>query len=180
MYFPSPERIPANVTIREARDEDLDALEEIYLKVHPKDQFFDDFQKELRLPKSYLLVAEINQEIVGFGACDISGEQNRTHLHFGTVAPEWQRKGIGSILLLLRLALIDEDYDPAMVLFNAEPNMRPYYSGRLGIERIGNPVVAHGTELDNYGLWITNEEKLEIWAFIKSLDAKIPDRTSKR
>lgn len=158
---------------REAREADHARLAEIYVEVFSKDAFYSDFLEFLITPKSYLIVAEIDHQIVGFGASDINGEINRTYLYFGMIAPTWQRRGIGSSLFLLRLALSDDEFDPAMVAFNATSDMRDYYIEKFGSELIGPTQMIHGTEIDTHGLWVSSDQRSEIFDFLRSLPITI-------
>lgn len=101
----SLEEIKRNLTVRQLREEDTESIVEIDYKVLGERRPTYYRRKLLESNDSPVigLVAEINGKIVGFIIGTLSGWEFGVPSSFGWidtigVDPDWQRKGIGSLL----------------------------------------------------------------------------------
>src|SRR5688572_33102879 len=100
--------------VREYEPRDLDACVAIYRA--NLEEFLPDtlylFVDHLTQPFSYFLVIESSNSVCACGGIDVNAESNEAGLTFGMVRRESHRCGIGSLLTLSRLALLDGEHDP--------------------------------------------------------------------
>jgi putative acetyltransferase len=100
--------------IRRSRAEDLPAIEKLYPAAFPEEDLLPLVRQLLTEDAGILsLVAEAGGLTVGhilFTLCGISGSEARAALLAPlAVAPEWQRKGIGSALIRDGLTRLERD-----------------------------------------------------------------------
>jgi N-acetylglutamate synthase-like GNAT family acetyltransferase len=73
-------------------------------------------------------IAEHNNDIVGCGGFEISGEAAR--LHWGMVHRRWQRQGLGRFLLFYRLREITRHSDVQMVELEAPRQSAAFFASQ--------------------------------------------------
>ncbi len=105
----------------------------------------DQYEKCLREQSSYFLVAERNGQIIATGGIAYSQKPYWAMLSFGLVRPDQQEKGVGTALLLARLALLKKSEPVYRVLICALINSLGFYE-RFGFRRIGTWKDPHGVE----------------------------------
>src|SRR5688572_12802634 len=66
----------------------------------------EEYKKHLTEQNSYSLVAEQNNQIIASGGISYCMQENMAVLCFGLVRPDFHHRGIGTALLLARLALL--------------------------------------------------------------------------
>jgi putative acetyltransferase len=127
-----------DVTIRTERPEDREAISKVVgaafgSAVHPR--LVEDLRASADFVPAWSLVAEIAGNIVGHVMVTFArlhdGETTRRIANLSplAVAPELQRRGIGSALVGAVTAVVDVDGEPLVVLEGS-----PAYYGRLGFE----------------------------------------------
>src|SRR5688572_18846163 len=139
-HIPNLSRLPAQLRVREYDPADLDACAAIYRSnLH---EFLPDtlelFVDHLTQPFSYFLVIESQNQICACGGLDINAEANDSGLTFGMVRRDLHHCGIGSLLTLARLALLDGEHDPAFVGLETTLAVEGFYR-RFAFERLSNP-----------------------------------------
>lgn len=83
--------------------------------------YIEKYKQSLAAQKSYYLVGELDNRIVASGAVSYWIREDVVVLAFGLVHPEYQRRGIGTALLLARLALLDPTrYGYRVLIFAVE------------------------------------------------------------
>jgi len=87
---------------------------------------------------SYFLIVESSTSVLACGGLDIQADSNSAGLTFGMVHSEFHRSGLGSLLTLTRLALLDGEHDPAFVGLETTLAVEPFYQ-RFGFERLSYP-----------------------------------------
>ncbi|MBU4529973.1 MAG: N-acetyltransferase [Hoeflea sp.] len=132
-----------DIEIRESRPDDLSFIEQLYRAAFP-DEDLQPLVRQLltKEPGILSLVAEAGDATVGhilFTLCEIAGSEDRAALLAPlAVAPEWQRKGIGSALIREGLSRLEREGvvhvyvlgDPAYYGrngFTPEPAIAPPY-----------------------------------------------------
>lgn len=140
MELPNLSRLPAHLCVREYQPTDLDACLDIYRSNLA--EFLPDtielLESHLSEPFSYFLVVESPTLILACGGLDIDADANCVGFTFGMVRREMHRSGIGSLLTLTRLALLDGEHDPAFVGLETTLAVEPFYQ-RFGFERLSYP-----------------------------------------
>ena len=169
MQLPSLTRLPTALRVREYQPSDLDACLAIYRSNFA--EFLPDaielFVTHLSEPYSYYLVVESEASILACGGLDIEGYSNNTGLTFGMVRRDSHRCGLGSLLTLTRLALLDGEYDPAFVGLETTLAVEPFYQ-RLGFERLSRPEQRYtgGSYYVSMGLSFPMQERDVIRAYL--------------
>jgi GNAT superfamily N-acetyltransferase len=76
-----------------------------------------EFEESLQSGRVLFLLAEKDGIVCGCGGIDISSERNsQATLSYGLVHPQWHGQGIGTTLLLARLALLPRNFWTAIML----------------------------------------------------------------
>lgn len=128
----------SDVTIRAERPGDHEAISNVVgaafnSAVHPR--LVDDLRASADFVPRWSLVAELGGNVVGHVMVTFAGLQDGAttrriaNLSPLAVAPELQRRGIGSALVRAVTAVVDVDGEPLIVLEGS-----PAYYGRLGFE----------------------------------------------
>ena len=140
MKLPELSRLPAHLSVREYQSADLDACLDIYRSNSA--EFLPDtielLECHLSEPFSYYLIVESPTSILACGGIDIHADANSAGLTFGMVRREFHRTGLGTLLTLTRLALLDGEHDPAFVRLETALEVEPFYR-RFGFERMSYP-----------------------------------------
>lgn len=129
------------ITVRQYRPSDFEACIGLY-KINEPGRFppnyLDAFAAYLQNTQSLILVAEQGGEVVGTGG--INSESNDQvfyyWLTYGLIAPNCQGMGIGTVLLLARVALLLEPASAWPVFLQCVNQSRTFYE-RFGFRRIG-------------------------------------------
>ncbi|MHA3774779.1 hypothetical protein ACXR0O_24925 [Verrucomicrobiota bacterium sgz303538] len=140
MQLPSLSRLPSGLCVREYQPADLDACLAIYrsnLAEYLPDTI-ELLESHLSQPFSYFLVVESPSSILACGGIDIQADSNSAGLTFGMVHRDSHNCGLGTLLTLTRLALLDGEYDPALVGLETTLTVEPFYR-RFGFERFSRP-----------------------------------------
>ncbi|AFK51197.1 ribosomal-protein-alanine acetyltransferase [Thermogladius calderae 1633] len=89
----------AGVEIRASREEDIPTLLEIERECFPPDLAYDRsvFEELFTIINGVVLVAEVGGRVIGYAAGVV--EEGYGHVVSIAVAPSWQGKGVGSLLL---------------------------------------------------------------------------------
>jgi N-acetylglutamate synthase-like GNAT family acetyltransferase len=136
------------LTFRRFQISDLPECLEIY-KLNEPGRFpegvLDQYERRLREQSSYFLVAERNGHIIAAGGIAYSQKPHWVMLSFGLVRPDEQGKGVGTALLLARLALLKNNEPVYRVLICAVAKSLGFYE-RFGFRRIGTWKDLHGVE----------------------------------
>jgi putative acetyltransferase len=103
-----------NVQIRQGRPDDLPSIEKLYPAAFPEEELLPLVRQLLAEEPGILsLVAEAGDAMAGhilFTLCAITGSEARAALLAPlAVAPEWQRKGIGSALIREGLSRLERN-----------------------------------------------------------------------
>jgi ribosomal-protein-alanine N-acetyltransferase len=136
------------LTFRRFQISDLPQCLEIY-KLNEPGRFpegvLDAYEKCLREQSSYVLVAERNGQIIATGGIAYARKPYSAMLSYGLVKPEEQGKGIGTALLLARLALLKQSDSAYCVLIGALAKSLGFYE-RFGFRMIGKWRDPHGND----------------------------------
>jgi ribosomal protein S18 acetylase RimI-like enzyme len=134
-------RIPA-ITFRRYRESDLNGCVNLYDLNAPArfPKLEPPYSTTLTSERSYTLVAEKNGELIAAGSVSYHrapGFLNRKAavLSFGLVHPDYQNKGIGTALVLARLALLKPSEEYYFVLIFAVNQSIGFYR-RLGFQDV--------------------------------------------
>lgn len=77
----------------------------------------------------YFIVLE-GDSIIACGGINYFREQNKAHISWDMVHPDFQRKGIGKLLLKHRLSLIRAEEGIHSVVVNTSQFAEPFYAGQ--------------------------------------------------
>ena len=172
MQLPILSRLPAHLSVREYRPTDLDACLDIYRSNLA--EFLPDsielLESHLSEPFSYFLIVESSTSVFACGGLDIQADSNSAGLAFGMVRREFHRSGIGSLLTLTRLALLDDEYDPAFVGLETTLAVEPFYQ-RFGFERLSYPEQRYpgGSYYVSMALSLSMQQRDDIREYLGSL-----------
>jgi GNAT superfamily N-acetyltransferase len=114
---------------------------------------FEEFLEDERILK---LVLEVSDAIVGIGGIQYWMTWNRAFLSFGLIHPDFHRRGLGSILLLSRLVLLELTDQPLAVLLQATDHSRPFFE-KVGFGSVPAGQDAHGSSFYNCHLSLTRQ-----------------------
>jgi len=172
MQLPSLTRLPADLRVGEYQPSDLDACLAIYRSNVA--EFLPDsielFEAHLSEPFSYFLVAESLTAVLACGGLDIRADANSAGLTFGMVRRDSHRCGLGSLLTLTRLALLDGEHDPAFVGLETTLAIEPFYQ-RFGFERLSYPEQRYsgGSSYISMGLSLSMQQRDSFREYLATL-----------
>ena len=158
-FDPSPAagRIP-EILIRELRTEDIDACHRIYTEnaAHGlPDGYFETFTRDIESNSYLWMVAEVEEGPVGVGGiCLTSTPDLIGGLAFGLVRPDKQQQGIGSALLLARMAALPKPDRYTRVMMSSVPATVDFYK-QFGFSYFGRIPIDETRELDHYYTVVT-------------------------
>lgn len=164
--------LPPGLVIREFTDDDKAACLDIYRSnedLLPPD-LADAYADWLDIGTSYMLVVELNGEILACGGLEIDGSKNSNQMNCGLVRRGHHRKGLGTLLTLTRLALVPQDHDPAFVGMETSIQNEPYFN-KFGFERLSKPVSRYpgASYFLDMGMWLPASQKQELLALLQAL-----------
>ncbi len=143
------------VTVRGLRSEDIPACHAIY-NANKAGRFpvgyFEYFAADLENDKYLWLVVEDQSEIAAVGGICLHESAAIGHfgtLTFGMVRPDRHRQGLGSVLLLARLAALPVPEEKIYVGMTATPATVDFYK-RYGFKFAGRAPGDRGVEFDTY------------------------------
>ena len=151
--------------------DDVEACESIYQRNEPgrfPEAARSDFLAHIRSrDKALFLVAEVDGAIVGFGGItmDRKGKLEVAHLVYGMVDPAHQRRGIGTALLLARIAMLPAPRRWWTVLFVPIAGSESFYQ-RFGFQYRLTTATAAGDIGDLYRAALTRERQAECFAVL--------------
>ena len=130
--FRIPRRTLPPVLVRPLQDEDITVCHEIYKlnePLHFPPGYFEHFCHTLTNGKTLFMVVEEKGKVLGFaGICmHTPPAQNSVGLTFGMVYPEAQRRGIGTVLLLARLAILPMPKSGYILYMSPIANSQPFF-----------------------------------------------------
>jgi len=132
-FVRDPQRPLPACRIRPLQDADFEACEEIYRlneAAHFPPDFFGEFQDFFRGRKAYVLVAEVEGAIRGFGGISIHPHHaiQAAGLSFGMVHPDFRKQGFGTALLLARLASLPTPRKVWIVMMSSAGGSATFYA----------------------------------------------------
>jgi len=126
----------APITFRRLVPEDIPQCLELYVR-NEKERFpqgvIGEYEKCLTEESCYFLVAEREGRIIASGGVSYSIRRDIAVFSFGLIHPDHQSKGIGTALVLARLALLNPDCFSYHVLIFAVEKSIGFYQ-RFGFE----------------------------------------------
>jgi N-acetylglutamate synthase-like GNAT family acetyltransferase len=168
----NPSKLPSGLVIREYRPEDREACLDVYRSnedlLPPALELL--YEEWLEMGTSYHLVIEREGKILACGGLEIDGDRNANSMVYGKVRRENHRQGLGTLLMLSRLALVPGDHDPAYAGLETSVGNELFFL-KLGFERLNNPVAryAGASYFVDMGLWLSAAQKEEMRALLLSL-----------
>lgn len=130
-----------HIKIRPLRETDVENCLEIYRLNEPErfpEGYIDCFHLCLSKPEYLFLVAENDAGLCGFGGILFyeKATQCLACLAFGMVHPAHQGKGIGTALILSRLAILPEPSPKWWITLSPVPKSKTFYEN-FGFEFVG-------------------------------------------
>jgi len=118
--------------IRLMSESDISDCERVYLAneaQHFPADFFESFAAWLRADDSLKIVADIDGKVVGLGGVALRSSEwgEAAVIEFGMVHPDHSRRGIGTALLLARIAAIPATTIPCKVLMSSAGETVAFY-----------------------------------------------------
>ena len=122
----------------------------------------------------HYLVIEGPEGILACGGIDPRGDINRADLCFGMVHRSYHRRGLGTLLLLCRLALVDCSEGEVMVFLETSHKTEGFYR-RFGFEPVSGYEARYGPGLNylSLGYWLFPEVQKQIRDAISAVGAAI-------
>jgi ribosomal protein S18 acetylase RimI-like enzyme len=133
----------------------------------------DQYRKSLDVQKSYYLVGERDGRIVTSGGVSYWMRDDMAVLCFGLVHPDYQRRGLGTALLLARLALLNPNRPNYRVLIFALDKAIPFYR-RFGFQDFTPWLDPGGNKNPSGCLQMTAGEIRRCRALLQAHDISIP------
>lgn len=183
--FRIPRRVLPPVLVRPLKNEDVATCHEIYRlnePTHFPPGYFEHFSQALTNGKTLFMVVEEKGKVLGFAGICMHTEpaQNSVGLTFGMVHPDAQRRGIGTVLLLARLAVLPIPRSGYILYMSPIANSQPFF------RQFGFGFVRHFWDhktciiMDSFSLIIRQaglrqcRDKLKISNVMLETDLKIP------
>ena len=157
-----------NVTLRLMEPDDLPAIHEIYRSNVPEflPEDFDPMEEVNEESPNYF-VAESSGRLVGGAGINLGQTGEQSLLYLACVHPDFHRKGIGSLLLLARLAWTEGD--PGVAWAVVPTRVQGFYQ-RFGFEPVEVPKGRQATPgFTRMGRWIYPGDRSEIQDALRSL-----------
>lgn len=163
----------SDCTIRPITEEDFEQCEEIYKLNEPRHfppGYFPQFSVWLRERHSFVVVIEQEHTIRAFGGINVDPHQDRqdASLTFGMAHPDYQKTGLGTTLLLSRLALLRRHSHPTFVCLSTVGGSESFY-GRFGFRYIGAQQASPDYLQKTYYVRVSAEDASRCYAELKSL-----------
>jgi GNAT superfamily N-acetyltransferase len=149
--------------VRRIAPSDFATCEEIYRSnegVYFPSGFYEKFQVWLRKEDRLVLVAEMDGRVAGLGGISLLASEwgDVAVLEFGMVHPSCSRLGLGTALLLARVALLPESVLPSRLMMTSAGPSVSFYS-RFGFAYLGTAPV-DGQPLGHYVAAVTRMDQL--------------------
>jgi GNAT superfamily N-acetyltransferase len=113
-------------------------------------QYGAEFEAQLADPSSLTLVFILDERVVACGSVSYCLRESSAWLSFGMVHPDFQRRGIGSTMLLTRMSLLDVSPErPCTVYLSATRYSKGFFS-KHGFGWCGTNGDAHGNEFETF------------------------------
>lgn len=168
--------IPAGLRLRSFESRDFDDCMRIYSsnRGHTLPDSIELMEGHLRDILLHYLVIEGPTGIVGCGGIEQRADINRADLCFGMVDRANHRCGIGTLLLLARLALVDCAEGEVMIFLETSHKTEGFYR-RFGFEPISGYEARYGVGLNyvNLGLWLRPEMREDALRALQSAQGEI-------
>jgi [ribosomal protein S18]-alanine N-acetyltransferase len=157
--------------IRALDDNDFEICESIYRLNESRylpPGYTGVFSDWLRNRRASILVLEFDGKVVGLGGINIKRERNAdlAALTFGLVHPDFQRRGIGTVLLLARLLLLPPTNSRWMVVLTTTDKSFTFYS-RFGFTFMDSTPDVLGVTRDTHFVKISSSDaaafRMAIW-----------------
>jgi putative acetyltransferase len=123
------------VIIKPAQEIDLDNVWQIYAEAVGRSAARKDEYWQNLIQAGGMIVAQINNQIVGFGAIDLIAREQIKYVY---IAPKFQKLGIG-VMILGKLEEIGEQAGFDELLLHANPQAVDFYK-RAGYTAIENKI----------------------------------------
>lgn len=136
-----------HVNIRRYSPRDFDSCRQLYILNEPgrfPHGHLANFEKTLASESCLFIVLEKDDRICGCGGVAIHTTPYRGHLCYGLIHPECHGQGLGTTLLLARLALLPEDIP--LVTLSPVPASRGFYE-RFNFRQFAQYKLSTGEEL---------------------------------
>ncbi|MDQ8205759.1 GNAT family N-acetyltransferase [Pelagicoccus sp. SDUM812003] len=159
--------------IREYLPTDYDVCSEIYSKNESgrfPPNYLSKFQDYLKNEEAIVLVIEEDSKVVGTGGIcllEYTDEITMAALSFGLIDPDYQRKGLGTMLLCARICFLKPQKNWDLIMTSAGNGTESFYK-RIGFQFVVTTNDEFGTELESYHVKLP---ECDIIRFRKLIDA---------
>jgi putative acetyltransferase len=123
------------VVIKQAQAVDIESLWKIYLKATGESATRKDDYWKVLIQAGGMIVAELNNQTVGFGAIDVQAKEQIKYVY---IAPQYQKLGIGAKILMM-LEKIGQQAGFDHLMLHANPQAVDFYK-RAGYTAIENEI----------------------------------------
>lgn len=111
-----------------------------------------EFEEQLTDPATLTLVFTTDDRVLGCGSVTCLADGTAAWLSYGLVHPDYQRRGIGSAMLLMRMSLLPVTPErPCAVYLSATRHSRSFFS-KHGFAFRGAETDPFGNEFETYCL----------------------------
>ena len=168
LVLPSPASLPTGIVVRGYREEDRNACVEIFEsnagEFVPPDRAL--FLKSIDANPAGFLVADSSAGLIACAGLSL-GSDGAAHLWMGLVHRRYHRRGFGTLMLLTRLAMLQDDV--TTVSLETSEKSEPLYL-RYGFRRCSEPEHRHPGDLTHFYMYrvTTGAECDQIRAFLRS------------
>lgn len=185
--IPSPTKELPECDIRSLRDSDVETCERIY-QLNESARFppgyFPRFSDWLRNRRALILVAESGEVVRGVGGLTVGmqAEHYVAVLSFGMIHPSYQRQGLGTTLLLARLALLRPPTGMAVATMTNVGGSETFYR-RFGFRQYHTSIEPAGNKFKHSAVRMLAADQDRCWKALQRVrmapdlrDISIPDR----
>jgi len=118
-------------------------------------QYMGEFEQQLTDTSNLTLVFTMESRVVACGMVSYSPQEASACLSYGLVHPAFQRQGIGSMMLLTRMSLLEPSPErPCTVYLSATCHSKGFFS-RHGFGSRGTECDQHGNEFETFYFLLT-------------------------
>jgi N-acetylglutamate synthase-like GNAT family acetyltransferase len=163
--FPGGARAARNCRVRPLREADKPLCEEIYRlneAMHFPRGFLDRFLEQLNSASTLFLVAELEGKVKAVAGLVLDhGTTDRVFgLAFGMVHPSIKRQGLGTTLLLARLAALPDSLIPCAIAMTSVGGSNTFYD-RFGFRFLAVPPESNVHGLDHHIVTFSLRDKIK-------------------
>lgn len=174
---PSPGGLKCRIRLFRAGDRPYcEAIYRLNEAAHFPSGFFEKFSGTLGAPAHVFIVAEVDGAVRGFAGLSMVPVLPHcvSWLAYGMVHPQFKRGGLGTALLLARLAALPESHVPCTILMTSVGGSNTFYE-RFGFRFFGVPAKRNVHGIDHYRVHFTRGDQIRCAQALQTVQVERED-----